>query len=132
MARPGAPLSPRVTLLAACVLASASLAASAPASPPPAAADDAAARKAAFHAGNDGTSFLEVSAITACVPLGVLARLALDAYEGVRVEPRGGLLVSRDGRPLRPSRVYLRDFILCVLPALPAICLLYTSDAADE
>lgn len=121
MARPGAPLSPRVALLAACVLASASLAASAPASPPPAAADDAAARKAAFHAGNDGTTFLEVSAITACVPLGVLARLALDAYEGVRVEPRGGLLVSRDGRPLRPSRVYLRDFLLCVLPALPAM-----------
>ena len=34
MARPGAPLAPRVALLAACVLASASLAASAPASPP--------------------------------------------------------------------------------------------------
>ena len=63
--------------------------------------------QAAFHAGNDGTTFLEVSAITACVPLGVLARLALDAYRRARGAARRPRRL-RDGRPLRPSRVYLR------------------------
>ena len=35
--------------------------------------------KEAFHAGNEGTTFLEVSAITLAVPAGVAARRALDS-----------------------------------------------------
>ena len=83
---------------------------------------DASGRSAkeAFHAGNEGTTFLEVSAITLAVPAGVAARRALDALRGVRVTP-GGVLVNARGAPLDPLHVIVKDFVFCVFPAVAAM-----------
>ena len=76
--------------------------------------------KEAFHAGNEGTTFLEVSAITLAVPAGVAARRALDVLRDVRVTP-GGILVNARGAPLDPLHVIFKDFVFCVFPAVAAM-----------
>ena len=79
-----------------------------------------APEKEAFHAGNEGTTFLEVSAITLAVPAGVAARRALDVLRDVRVTP-GGILVNARGAPLDPLHVIFKDFVFCVFPAVAAM-----------
>ena len=86
---------------------------------PPAFASEEAetrrARKEAFHSGNAGTTFLEVSAVVAAAPLGVFIRRALDVMKGVRVT-FGGIVADTRGRPLDAVHVVLKDAIFCVFP----------------
>lgn len=86
--------------------------------PPAFASEDAEtrrARKEAFHSGNAGTTFLEVSAVVAAAPLGVFIRRALDVMKGVRVT-FGGIVADTRGRPLDAVHVVLKDAIFCVFP----------------
>lgn len=86
--------------------------------PPAFASEDAEtrrARKEAFHSGNAGTTFLEVSAVVAAAPLGVFIRRALDVMKGVRVT-FGGIVADTRGRPLDPVHVVLKDAMCCVFP----------------
>ena len=94
------------------------------------------ARKEAFHSGNAGTTFSEVSAVVAAAPLGVFIRRALDVMKGVRVT-FGGIVADPQGRPLDAVHVVLMDALFCVFPiawamfapstALPALTALALS-----
>ena len=86
---------------------------------PPAFASEEAetrrARKEAFHSGNAGTTFVEVSAVVVAAPLGVFIRRALDVMKGVRVT-FGGIVADKRGRPLEAAHVVLKDALCCVFP----------------
>ena len=73
------------------------------------------ARKVAFHSGNTGTTFSEVSLVVLAGPVGMFIRRAVDVNKGVRVT-FGGIVANDRGKPLDAVHVVGKDFLWCVLP----------------
>lgn len=78
------------------------------------------ARKVAFHSGNEGTTFSEVSLVVLAAPLGVFIRRAMDVRKGVRVT-FGGIVANDRGHPVDAVHVVAKDFVTCVVPVAGAM-----------
>ena len=77
-------------------------------------------RKEAFVSGNDGTTFTEVSAIVAIVPLGAAARRALDVARGIRMNAKGETITGSGAKVTSAAHGIVADFVFLVVPAVAA------------
>ena len=78
-------------------------------------------RKEAFVSGNDGTTFTEVSAIVAIVPLGAAARRALDVARGIRMNAKGETITGSGAKVTSAAHGIVADFVFLVVPAVAAM-----------
>jgi len=78
-------------------------------------------RKEAFVSGNDGTTFTEVSAIVAIVPLGAAARRAFDVARGIRTNAKGETIDGSGAKVTSATHGIVADFVFLVAPAVAAM-----------
>ena len=78
-------------------------------------------RKEAFVSGNDGTTFTEVSAIVAIVPLGAAAGRALDVARGIGMNAKGETITGSGAKVTSAAHAVVADFVFLVVPAVAAM-----------